>query len=123
MNKKTIITALLALVTMTGQAQSRVHYRLEGFIGDSTITGKAYLMEMFVHSGEIVDTVNISKGRVIKQRNITYPQLLNTGNQYAEAYGILALPYAIIFAPDGKIIARDIRGDDIDKKLAEIFGE
>ena len=62
MNKKTIITALLALVTMTGQAQSRVHYRLEGFIGDSTITGKAYLMDMFVHSGEIVDTVNISKG-------------------------------------------------------------
>lgn len=61
--------------------------------------------------------------RVIKQRNITYPQLLNTGNQYSEAYGILGLPYAIIFAPDGKIIARDIRGDDIDKKLAEIFGE
>ena len=61
--------------------------------------------------------------RVIKQRNITYPQLLNTGNQYSEAYGILGLPYAIIFAPDGKIIARNIRGDDIDKKLAEIFGE
>lgn len=61
--------------------------------------------------------------RVIKQRNITYPQLLNTGNQYSEAYGILGLPYAIIFAPDGKIIARDIRGDDIDKKLVEIFGE
>ena len=49
--------------------------------------------------------------------------MLNTGNQYSEAYGILGLPYAIIFAPDGKIIARDIRGDDIDKKLAEIFGE
>jgi hypothetical protein len=48
---------------------------------------------------------------------------MNTGKQYLEAYGILALPYAIIFAPDGKIIALGIRGDDIDKKLAEIFGE
>jgi len=67
---------------------------------------------------------DVEKSRsVIKQRNITYPQLLNTGRQYLEAYGILALPYAIIFAPDGKIIARDIRGNDIDKKLAEIFGE
>ena len=35
--------------------------------------------------------------RVIEQRNITYPQLLNTGNQYSEAYGILGLPYAIIY--------------------------
>jgi hypothetical protein len=61
--------------------------------------------------------------RVIKQRNITYPQLLNTGDQFRKAYGILALPYAIIFAPDGKIIARGIRGEDIDKKLAEIFGQ
>lgn len=62
MNKKMFITALLALVWMAGQVQGQVHYRLEGFISDSTITGKAYLMDMFVHSGEIVDTVNISKG-------------------------------------------------------------
>ena len=32
MNKKSIITALLALVAMVGQGQ--VHYRLEGNIGD-----------------------------------------------------------------------------------------
>lgn len=62
MNKKMFITALLALVWMAGQVQGQVHYRLEGFISDSTITGKAYLMDMFVHSGEIVDTVNTSKG-------------------------------------------------------------
>ena len=59
--------------------------------------------------------------RVIKQRSITYPQLLNTGNQYSEAYGILGLPYAILFAPDGKNIARDIRGDDIEKKLSHVY--
>jgi peroxiredoxin len=60
MNKKTIITILLAIVTMTGQAQ--VNYRLEGNIGDSTITGKAVVRDMYAHSGEIIDTVNIIKG-------------------------------------------------------------
>lgn len=60
MNKKTIITALLALIAMAGHGQ--VHYRLEGNIGDSTITGKALVRDMYVHSGEIIDTVNITKG-------------------------------------------------------------
>jgi len=60
MNKSTIITLLFALVAMAGQAQ--VNYRLEGNIGDSTITGKAVVRDMYVHSGEIIDTVNIIKG-------------------------------------------------------------
>ena len=60
MNKSTIITLLFALVAMAGQAQ--IHYRLEGNIGDSTITGKALVRDMYVHSGEIIDTVNITKG-------------------------------------------------------------
>ena len=38
-----IITALCALVAMAGQGQ--VHYRLEGDIGDSNITGKALIRE------------------------------------------------------------------------------
>ena len=60
MNKSTIITLLFALVAMVGQGQ--IHYRLEGTIGDSTITGKAVVQDMYVHSGEIIDTVNIIKG-------------------------------------------------------------
>ena len=60
MNKQTIITALLALIAMAGHGQ--IHYRLEGTIGDSTITGKAVVQDMYVHSGEIIDTVNIIKG-------------------------------------------------------------
>ena len=59
MNKKTIITALLALVALTGQGQ--VHYRLEGNIGDSTITEKALVKDMYNNRG-IIDTVNIIKG-------------------------------------------------------------
>lgn len=60
MNKKIIIITLLTLVAIAGQGQ--VHYRLEGNIGDSTITGKAVVRDQYVHSGEIIDTVNIIKG-------------------------------------------------------------
>ena len=65
--KKTIITALLALVTMAGQGQ--------------------------VNSQKIA----------------------------TDAYGIQAIPYSILFAPDGTILARGLRGEELEKKLAEIF--
>ena len=29
--------------------------------------------------------------------------------------------YTILFAPDGTIVARGLRGEDIERKLAEIF--
>jgi len=60
MNTKVIITAIFTLVAMTGQ--SKVHYRLEGFVGDSTITRKAYILDMTLLRGKIIDSVNITKG-------------------------------------------------------------
>lgn len=62
MNKQTIISILLALVAMAGQAQ--VHYRLEGFIGDSTLTGKAVLRDMYSNDKVIADSVSITKGMI-----------------------------------------------------------
>ena len=57
-----IITLMFVLVAMAGQAQ-QVHYRLEGFVGDSTVTGKASIIDMVgEHSGETICTVNITKG-------------------------------------------------------------
>ena len=73
MNKKTIITILLALVAMAGQAQ--IHYRLEGNIGRP----------------DLIDTLSIVENRG--------------------------------FEKDGTILARGLRGKDIDKKLEEIFNK
>ena len=41
MNKQTIITTLLALAVLAGQAQ--IHYRLEGTIGDASLNAKLLL--------------------------------------------------------------------------------
>ena len=41
----------------------------------------------------------------------------------SDRYGITEIPETILFAPDGTIIARGLRGEDIDKKLKEIFND
>ncbi len=43
-------------------------------------------------------------------------------NDAAKLYGIQAIPQNLLLDPDGKIIAKDLFGDDLEKKLAEIFG-
>jgi thiol-disulfide isomerase/thioredoxin len=57
----------------------------------------------------------------IKELGITYPQIINSQKIAADAYGIQAIPYTILFAPDGTILARGLRGEEIDAKLEEIF--
>jgi len=57
----------------------------------------------------------------IKELGITYPQIINSQKIATDAYGIQAIPYSILFAPDGTILARNIYGDELKEKLNEIF--
>ena len=41
----------------------------------------------------------------------------------AVLYGINAIPQNFLIDPDGKIIAKNLRGDDLDSKLEELFGK
>ena len=36
-------------------------------------------------------------------------------------YGIRSIPATILFGPDGKIVATDLRGEELQKKLEEIY--
>ena len=56
MNKKMIITALLAFVTMAGQGQ--VYYRIDGNTGHPDFTGTLYLYDY----SSIVDSIQVVKG-------------------------------------------------------------
>ena len=42
-------------------------------------------------------------------------------NVSAEIYGIRGIPANLLIDPEGNIVARDLRGEDLQKKLAEIF--
>ena len=42
-------------------------------------------------------------------------------NAVAKQYGIQAIPQNLLIDPTGKIIGKDLRGEDLDKKLEGIF--
>ena len=61
--------------------------------------------------------------KAIDEMQIPYPQILNTQKKATDLYGIDALPETILFAPDGTILARGLHGEELEKKLEELFGE
>ena len=61
--------------------------------------------------------------RAIEEEKIPYPQILNTQKIATDLYGINGIPEIILFAPDGTILARGLRGEEIEKKLSEVFKE
>lgn len=61
--------------------------------------------------------------KAIAQDSIPYPQILNTQDITPHLYGFDGIPYMVLFAPDGHILACGLRGEALNNKLAEIFGE
>lgn len=59
--------------------------------------------------------------QAIKQLGINYPQIINAQTQPIELYGINGIPHIILFAPDGTIVERGLRGQRIEQKLQEIY--
>lgn len=61
----------------------------------------------------------------IEKDGLTWPQvsdLLGGKNAAAQLYGVQAIPFNFIVDPTGKIVARNIRGAELQTKLAELLG-
>lgn len=54
--------------------------------------------------------------KAVKELGIKYPQIVNE-SEARKLYQINGIPQIILFAPDGKIVARDLRGENIEKTL------
>ena len=55
---------------------------------------------------------------------ITWPQMSDLQgwqNAAAQLYGIRSIPATLLISQDGVIVARDLRGDALEEKLAELF--
>ena len=61
--------------------------------------------------------------KAIDEMQIPYSQILNTQKTATDLYGIDIIPETILFAPDVTILARGLRGEEIDAKLKEIFND
>jgi peroxiredoxin len=62
--------------------------------------------------------------KAIQTDHLTWTQvsdLKSYDNQVAQLYLVKAIPQNFLIGPDGKIIAKDLHGNDLDKTLSEIF--
>lgn len=60
----------------------------------------------------------------IKKDELTWTQvsdLKGWNNEVGKLYGIRAIPQNLLLDPQGKIVAKNLRGEDLDSKLAELF--
>ena len=60
----------------------------------------------------------------IKDLNITWPQMSDLKAwqcEGAKLYGVRGIPATVLVDKEGIIVARDLRGDDLAKKLGELF--
>lgn len=61
--------------------------------------------------------------KAIEEEGVKYPQIINAQQAGSDAYAISGIPEIILFAPDGTILKRGLRGDAIEKAVAEALGE
>ena len=59
--------------------------------------------------------------KAIEELGIKYPQIMNAQKAGSDAYGIQGIPQIILFGPDGTILKRDLRGDDMVKAVEEVL--
>nr|WP_199076520.1 TlpA disulfide reductase family protein [Pedobacter sp. ASV19] len=62
--------------------------------------------------------------KAIREDQITWTQLsdLKTENFAAKLYGVSSIPQNFLIDPSGKIIAKNLKGVELEKKLSEILG-
>ncbi|MEM6398035.1 MAG: TlpA disulfide reductase family protein [Bacteroidota bacterium] len=61
----------------------------------------------------------------IEKDGLTWPHISDLGgwrSAHAKAYGVTSIPETILLDPEGKIVARGLRGDALEAKLAEVLG-
>ena len=56
-------------------------------------------------------TENIAKA--VKELGITWQQIIDVNNDVTNKYGVKGIPHIILFAPDGSIVARNLRGQEM----------
>ena len=63
--------------------------------------------------------------KAIKDDGLVWPNHVSDLNGWTSSggktYGIMSVPSTVLVDKDGKIIARNLRGSELEKKLSEIF--
>jgi len=90
------------------------------------------LYHKFHEQGFEIYSVSLDKERnswlkAIKDDGLVWPNhvsdLQGWTSSGGKSYGIMSVPSTVLVGPDGKIIARNLRGQDLERKLTEIFNK
>jgi thiol-disulfide isomerase/thioredoxin len=74
---------------------------------------------------QFVGIVGLDKGerlnRFLTKNQLEWPQILSDSvNKLVEIYNVQAYPTTVLIGPDGRVVAKDLRGDALRDKLREI---
>ncbi|NDV65957.1 TlpA disulfide reductase family protein [Bacteroides sp. 224] len=58
---------------------------------------------------------------IFEKYKMPWPHILNTQKVPGELYGFQSIPHIILFAPDGTVVARGLRGEELKAKVAEVM--
>ena len=58
---------------------------------------------------------------IVPELGITWPVIYDAQSIPTEIYGINAIPHIILFGPDGRIVARELRGEKIAETLSPLL--
>jgi thiol-disulfide isomerase/thioredoxin len=86
----------------------------------------AYHSKGFEILGVSLDKERSAWIKAIKDDNLSWKHvsdLMGWDNAVGRLYGIQSIPANLLIDPNGKIIAKDLRGIALEKKLAEIFNQ
>ncbi|MBD0404903.1 TlpA disulfide reductase family protein [Flammeovirga sp. EKP202] len=61
--------------------------------------------------------------KAIEQDHISWAQVLDEDGSVATQYGVEGIPFTLLLDKEGKIIAKNLRGDALEKKLEELLGK
>lgn len=59
--------------------------------------------------------------KAMEEEGITWPQIIDTQKNATDLYGVRGIPHIILFAPDGTILKRDLRGKEMIETVTEIM--
>ena len=85
---------------------------------------KQYKEQGFEIFGVSLDRKEEAWEKAIQKDNITWPQtsdLKGWDNETRKKYGVMAIPATFLINKEGEMVAKDLRGEELEKKLQEIY--
>lgn len=88
----------------------------------------AEIYKKYAAQGLVVIGLNVwdeydRQAKAIKDLNMTWIQLTDSTKNATDVYGVSGIPHIMLIGKDGRIVARDLRGEDIEKAVMKALAE